>query len=109
MARTLTVPKNRAPIHPGEIIEEEFRKPLGLTQEKFAEALGIDRVRYSAIAHGRRGITPNTALRLAKVLGTSVEMWLRLQMMVDLYRELHGPDAAKIESLPPVKAELVRS
>jgi addiction module HigA family antidote len=78
MPRTFTMPKNRAPIRPGEILEKEYRIPLGLTQQQFADALGIDRERYSAVATGRRRVTPGTAIRLAKVLGTSVELWLNI-------------------------------
>ena len=101
------MPKNRAPVHPGEILEQDYRIPLGLTQQQFADRLGIDRVRYSAIARGKRSVTPNTALRLARVLDTSVEVWLRLQMMVDLYAAKHGDDASEIEALRPLENELV--
>ncbi len=106
MPRTLTMPKNRAPIHPGEIIEHEYRIPLGLTQQEFAAALGLDRVRYSAVANGRRRVTPGTALRLAKVLGTSVEMWLTMQMMCDLYEAQHGDDARAARLLRPLSRGL---
>ena len=102
MPRTFTMPKNRAPIRPGEILEEEYRIPLGLTQQQFADALGIDRERYSAVATGRRRVTPGTAIRLAKVLGTSVELWLNMQMMCDLYEAQHGEDARAARSLKPL-------
>ncbi len=104
MPRTFTIPKNRAPIHPGEILEEEYRIPLGLTQQQFAGALGIDRERYNAVATGRRRVTPGTAIRLAKVLGTSVEMWLNMQMMCDLYEAQNGEDARAAGSLKPLLA-----
>ena len=102
MPRSLTMPKNREPISPAENLEEEYRLPLGLTQQQFAKALGIDRVRYGAIANGRRTVTPNTALRLAHVLGTSVEMWLSMQMLCDLYEASHSKEVDSIRALKPL-------
>jgi addiction module HigA family antidote len=83
---------------------EEYMKPLGLTQAALAEAMGVTRVRVNEIINGRRGVTADTALRLAKAFGTSVDFWLRLQLACDLYDALHSPKAkaiAKIRRVNP--------
>ncbi len=82
------VPTNRIPTHPGEMLLEEFIKPLGITQSDFADRIGISRVRLNEIIRGRRGGTADTALRLAKALGTSPLFWLNGQAAYDLARAL---------------------
>jgi len=72
------------PIHPGEILLEEFLKPLGVSQNQLARAMRVPTDRINAIVHGRRRISADTALRLAKALGTSPEFWLNLQVHYDL-------------------------
>ena len=72
------------PIHPGEILLEEFLKPLGVSQTQLARAMRVPTDRINAIVHGRRRISADTALRLAKALGTSPEFWLNLQIHYDL-------------------------
>lgn len=96
----LSVPKNRPPATVGEILTEEFLKPLNLTQQQFADALRVDRPAVNAILNGRRAVTPEMALRLSQVLGTSPEFWLRLQMMTDLFSAQHSPAGRKIAKLP---------
>ena len=103
MARTLSIPTHSPPSTPGEILEEEFRKPLGLTQEQLANALGVQRGSLNLIINGRRSVTPEMALRLSRVLGTSVELWLNLQQMTDIYEAQHSPQAKAIAKLPPLK------
>lgn len=93
----LPVPKNAVTV--GEIIGEEYRKPLGLTQQQFADALNISRGRYVEIAAGKRGVTLDTALRLARVLGTSPQIWINLQTMYDLSEAAMTPAAAEIAKL----------
>ena|SRR5579863_3183657 len=93
------LPTHRRPSSPGEIITEEFLKPLDLTQQQLADAMKISRVRINAILNGRRGITPDTALRLERVLGPSAQFWLNLQMMVDLYDAMHSPSAREVQHL----------
>jgi addiction module HigA family antidote len=78
------LPTNRVPTHPGEMLVEEFLKPLGWTQVQFAEHLGIPVQRVNEIATGKRGVTPETALLLAAALRTSPEFWLNLQSAHDL-------------------------
>jgi antitoxin HigA-1 len=72
------------PIHPGEILYEDLMKPLGLSQAKLAAELGVNPGRISQIVAGRRGITADTALRLARYFGTSPEFWMNLQARYDL-------------------------
>ena len=92
-----------SPPHPGEILLEEFLTPLGLTQTAFAERLRVPLQRLHDLIRGRRGVTPDTALRLARALGTSPELWLNLQEAWDLWHAAHGSaadDIAEIEPLP---------
>jgi addiction module HigA family antidote len=87
------------PIHPGEILEEEFMRPLGLSANSLAKRIDVPVTRISEIVRGSRGITADTALRLARFLGTSAELWLGLQTEYDLrvaQRELAGSLEKKI-------------
>lgn len=86
----LSLPSHRRPTTPGEIIQEEFLTPLRLTQQQLADAMHVDRVRVNNIINGRRAVTPDTALRLEKVLGPSAQFWLNLQQHVDLWDALHS-------------------
>src|SRR5438105_3770458 len=71
-------------VHPGEILREEFLEPLGLTAYQLAKAIGVEQTRVSEILHGKRGITADTALRLARFFGTSAQMWMNLQSRFEL-------------------------
>src|SRR5947207_3417571 len=71
-------------IHPGEILQEEFLEPLGLTAYQLAKAIGVEQTRVSAILHRKRGITADTALRLSRFFGTSAQMWMNLQSRYEL-------------------------
>ena len=73
-----------APIHPGEILEEEFLKPLGLSQYRIAKDISVPPRRINEIVHGLRGISADTALRLARYFGTTDEFWMNLQAHYDL-------------------------
>jgi addiction module HigA family antidote len=73
-----------APVHPGEILLEEFMKPLGLSQTRLGRNLGVSPRRINEIVHGKRSITADTALRLSRYFGTSAEFWLGLQADYDL-------------------------
>lgn len=81
----MRLPKNRPPEHPGEILREEFIKPLGLTQEKLASALGISFRRVNEIINGRRSVTAETALLLASYFKTTAALWMNLQAGYDLH------------------------
>ena len=78
------MPKLIPPPHPGETILEDILKPLDMSVNRLAKALGITAARLNEIVRGRRGITADTALRLARYLGTSAELWLGLQLEYDL-------------------------
>jgi antitoxin HigA-1 len=73
-----------SPIHPGEVLLDDFMKPLGLSQYRLAHDIGVTPIRISQIVHGRRAITVDTAMRLARYFGTSAAVWLRLQVHYDL-------------------------
>ncbi len=72
------------PIHPGEVLLEDFMKPLGLSQYRVAQDIGVPALRISQIVHGKRAVTADTAMRLARYFGTSPDVWLRLQARYDL-------------------------
>ena len=76
----------RRPLHPGQFLASRFLKPLALSQEALARELGISRRRINEIVNGRRGLTADTALRLAHYFGTGPELWLQLQTAWDLHR-----------------------
>src|ERR687887_506328 len=76
--------KSLSPIHPGEILLEDFMKPLGLTQYRLAYDIGVAPIRISQIVNGERSISVDTAMRLARYFGTSAAVWLRLQVRYDL-------------------------
>lgn len=77
-------PTKLTPIHPGEILLEEFMQPLGITANRLAMELRITPARIGEIVHGKRAITANTALRLARFFGTSAQFWMNLQAHYDL-------------------------
>ncbi len=79
------IPTNRAPTHPGEMLLEEFLIPMNLTQRQLADGIHVPYQRVNEIINGKRGITPSTALRLAKFFGGSAGFWMTLQLRWDLY------------------------
>ena len=76
--------KKLPPIHPGEVLLEDFMKPLGLSQYRVAKDIGVPPLRINHIVHGKRSITVDTAMRVARYFGTSAAVWLRLQARYDL-------------------------
>lgn len=85
MTNTIRVPTHRAPTHPGEMLLEEFLKPMNVTQRELADGIHVPYQRINEVINERRGITPSTALRLAKFFGMSAEFSLNLQLRWDLY------------------------
>jgi len=73
-----------APVHPGEVLLEEFLEPLGISQYRLAKDISVPPRRINEIVHGKRSVTANTALRLARYFGTSDRFWLNLQASYDL-------------------------
>jgi addiction module HigA family antidote len=94
----IRVPTQRPATHPGEILREDFLAPLGLTQKELADAIHVPFQRVNEIVSGKRGVTPATALRLAKYFGNSPGFWLNLQMRCDLQAaaEKEKSDLARI-------------
>jgi len=82
------LPGERSPTHPGEMLSEEFLKPLGIGQSAFAIRFGVSFQRLNKIIRGKRAVTPDTALRLARVLGMSADFWLGLQQDWDLWHAM---------------------
>lgn len=78
------LPRRRVPTHPGEILNEEFLRPLKVTQVALAQHLGIPVQRVNELVRGKRGVTPETAWLLASAFGTTPEFWLNLQANYDL-------------------------
>src|SRR3990170_67228 len=81
----IRVPTNRTPTHPGEMLLEEFLVPMGLTQRQLADAIHVPYQRVNDLVNGRRGVTPSTALRLAKFFRNTADFWMNLQLRWDLY------------------------
>lgn len=99
------IPTHGPPTHPGEILVEEFLKPFGMTQTELAERLGVSYPRVNELSRGKRGITPDTALRLERLFGMEAQFWLNLQLAWDLYHAAHSPAAQhirKIRRLPAI-------
>ena len=94
------VPTHRAPTHPGEMLLEEFLVPLGVTQRTLADAIHVPYQRINELVNARRGITPSTALRLARYFGVSPGFWLNLQNRWDLYKATQD-EAEELECIQP--------
>jgi len=96
------IPSDRSPTHPGVMLREEFLIPLGITQRELADAVHVPYQRVNEIVNGRRGITPSTALRLAKFFGNSPGFWMNLQLRYDLY-EANQDEADEIKEIHTLK------
>jgi addiction module HigA family antidote len=84
------------PAHPGEIVREECLKPLGLTVTAAAEALGVTRKALSDLLNGHTGVSPDMAIRLEQVFGSTADTWLRLQLQRDLWEARQRSDEIKV-------------
>lgn len=104
------VPKKRSPTHPGDMLLEEFLIPLKLTQKELADAIQVPFQRINEVVSGKRGLTPSTALRLAKFFGMSAGFWLNLQMRVDLQNAENKERSAlgNIKPLSKLRPERLR-
>jgi addiction module HigA family antidote len=94
------VPTNRIPTHPGEMLMEEFLDPMGISQKDLADNIHVPYQRINEIVNGRRGITPSTALRLAKFFDMSADFWMNLQLRWDLYYA-QQEEAKALQSIRP--------
>jgi addiction module HigA family antidote len=96
----IRIPTHRAPTHPGEMLLEEFLLPMHFTQRELADAIHVPYQRINEIINARRGMTPSTALRLAKFFGTSADFWMNLQLRWDLYYA-RQEEAKALQSIRP--------
>ena len=96
----IRIPTDRGPTHPGEMLLQEFLLPLGLTQRDLATAIHVPFQRVNEVVRGRRGVTPSTALRLSRFLGTSPDFWMNLQLRWDLYNAQQS-EAKQIDRIRP--------
>lgn len=97
----IRIPTHRTPTHPGEMLSEEFLKPMGVTQRQLADSIHVPYQRVNEIINGRRGVTPSTALRLSKFFRVSPDFWMNLQLRWDLYFAQKA-EADEINSINPV-------
>ena len=97
----MRIPTHREPTHPGEMLLEEFLEPMNLTQRMLADAIHVPYQRINEIVNMKRGVTPSTALRLAKYFGVSEDFWLSLQTRWDIYRS-KKIEAQELERIKPL-------
>ena len=97
------IPSDRTPSHPGEILFDEFLIPLDLTQLELARAIRVSFQRVNEIVNGRRGVSPSTALRLARYFGVTPDFWLNLQMRWDLYQAMQK-EVVDLDQIQPYAA-----
>ena len=91
----LRIPTSRAPVHPGEVLREEFLEPMEISQVELAKLLDIPFQRVNMIVNEKRAVTPDTALRLSRLFDTTVDFWMNLQVARDVYEAANSPDAAR--------------
>ena len=109
--KMIRIPTHRAPTHPGEMLLEEFLKPMGITQRELADEIHVPYQRINEVINGRRGITPSTALRLSKFFGVSADFWMNLQLRWDLYfaKESENEELKNIKPISPQKTRFGES
>jgi len=90
----IRIPTHREPTHPGEMLSEEFLGPMAISQKQLAEAIHVPYQRINEIVNGRRGVTPSTALRLAKFFGVSEDFWMNLQLRWDMFKAKSSEESA---------------
>ena len=95
------IPAHREPTHPGDMLLVEFLEPMGITQKELAKAIHVPYQRGNEIVTKKRGITPSTALRLARFFGLTEDFWLTLQLRCDLYKA-RKTEAKEIKAIKPV-------
>lgn len=103
---THRIPENRPPTHPGEMLRQEFLEPLGMSQRELADRMGVHYPRVNELVNGKRGVTTETAIMLARVLGTSPQLWLNLQQTYELHDTLNDPASAeKLKQVKPLEPD----
>ncbi|MHB1391273.1 MAG: HigA family addiction module antitoxin [Thermoleophilia bacterium] len=96
------IPTHREPTHPGEMLLEEFLVPMGITQRELAASIHVPYQRVNEIVNQRRGVTPSTALRLAKFFGMTEDFWMNLQLRWDLFKARQS-EAKELGSIRPLR------
>ena len=102
----IRIPTHREPTHPGEMLLEEFLVPMGVTQRELSKAIHVPYQRINEIVNKKRGITPSTALRLAKFFGVSEDFWVNVQLRWDLFRAKKN-EAKELKNIKPLKLKEV--
>jgi len=97
------VPTHREPTHPGEMLFEEFISPMGITQKELANSIHVPYQRINEIINKKRGITPSTALRLAKYFGMTEDFWMNIQLRWDLYKARQN-EAKELNRIRPFRS-----
>ncbi len=100
----IRIPTHRTPTHPGEMLLEEFLKPMGISQKELAQTINVPYQRINEIINGKRGITPSTALRLAKAFNVSADFWINIQIRWDLYFANEAESKA-LKSIKPLSVD----
>jgi addiction module HigA family antidote len=100
----MRIPTHGPPTHPGAMLMEEFLRPLNISQVELAKLIGVSYPRVNELIHGKRGMTPDTALRLEHLFGMEAQFWLNLQLAWDLYQVLHSPALVEIEKIQRLPA-----
>jgi addiction module HigA family antidote len=98
----IRVPKYREPTHPGEMLLEEFLKPMSISQQSLSRSIRVPYQRINEIVNKRRGITPATALRLGRYFGNTAAFWMNLQLRWDLYRA-QSAEAETLQKIQPLQ------
>lgn len=103
--KNFEIPRYRRPGTPGDILRQLFLDDpaFGFTQGQVADRLGISRQNFNTILNGKRAVTPIMAMRLERVIGVDAQTWLNLQLAVDLYDAVYGPEAKEIAKLKPLR------
>ena len=100
----IRIPSHREPTHPGEMLLEEFLIPMGITQKELANAIHVPYQRVNEIVNKKRGITPSTALRLAKFFGMSEDFWINIQLRWELYKA-KSRESKELKAIKPVSLQ----
>ncbi len=98
----IRVPTDRAPTHPGEMLLEEFLKPMGMSQQQLARQIRVSFQRVNELVNRRRGVTPATALRLSRLFGNTPDFWMNLQIRWDLYKA-QRKEAEILKKIEPIQ------
>jgi antitoxin HigA-1 len=95
--------KGRRPTHPGEALREDYLPDLGWTQQQLADRLRVSFRRVNELLNRKRGVTPDTAMRLGRLFGQSPEFWMNMQVAYDLWEAAQGEEARAVQEVEPVR------